>query len=204
MRGAHRAGLSLGTQVLQSPPTYRRWVGSPMGIRRGRVVEVRQEWFGTNDACELCKKANSQGAKVSPSANDSVTDIGVGLPSRYAIILVVDLVESVRLMQEDEAGVIQRWQTFSTTSTKPRYPLGGRLVKNLGDGLMAEFRPRRKPWPLRPRCTAGWQLGARRWPRGAARPSGRAARREDLRRGDRYLRHRRQPGSARLHPGRSR
>jgi len=78
---------------------------------------------------------------VSPSANDSVTDIGVGLPSRYAIILVVDLVESVRLMQEDEAGVIQRWQTFSNHVQEATLPaFGGRLVKNLGDGLMIEFK----------------------------------------------------------------
>src|SRR4029079_16811615 len=35
------------------------------------------------------------------------------LPSRYAIVLVIDLVESVCRMQEDEGGVIQRWQLFS-------------------------------------------------------------------------------------------
>src|SRR6185369_6730541 len=65
----------------------------------------------------------------------------VGLPSRYAISLVVDLVESVRLMQEDEAGVIQRWQTFSNHVQEATLPaFGGRLVKNLGDGLMIEFK----------------------------------------------------------------
>ncbi len=78
---------------------------------------------------------------MSPSANDLLVDSGMGLPSRYAIILVIDLVESVLLMQEDEAGVIQRWQAFSTRAqqmTLPRHR--GRLVKNLGDGLMAEFQ----------------------------------------------------------------
>ena len=105
---------------------------------------------------------------MSPSANDSVTDIGLGLPSRYAIILVVDLVESVRLMQDDEAGVIQRWQTFSNHVQEVTLPaFGGRLVKNLGDGLMAEFKTAAEAVALRPRCTAGWPLGARRWPMGS-------------------------------------
>lgn len=78
---------------------------------------------------------------MSPSANDSLVEPGLGLPSRYAIILVVDLIESVRLMQEDEAGVIRRWQAFSTRVQQETFPRHrGRLVKNLGDGLMAEFQ----------------------------------------------------------------
>jgi adenylate cyclase len=62
------------------------------------------------------------------------------LPSRYAIVLVIDLVESVCRMQEDEGGVIQRWQLFSAfvnETVLPRH--AGRLVKNLGDGMMFEF-----------------------------------------------------------------
>ena len=56
------------------------------------------------------------------------------------IVLVVDLVESVRLMEADEPGQVQRWRSFvSRTSEQllPRYR--GRLVKSLGDGLMVEF-----------------------------------------------------------------
>ncbi len=78
---------------------------------------------------------------MAPGPNDSSVDNTLELPSRYAIVLVVDLVESVRLMEADESGVIQRWQAFSqfvNTTVLPGYD--GRLVKNLGDGLMLEFK----------------------------------------------------------------
>ena len=59
---------------------------------------------------------------------------------REKVVLVADLVGSVSLMQRDELGVIQRWEAFVahvTTSVLPGND--GRLVKSLGDGLMAEF-----------------------------------------------------------------
>lgn len=66
-----------------------------------------------------------------------------GLPeltrARRAIV-VVDVVESVRLMQEDEAGFIERWRRFVhqvRTEVLPKH--GGRLVKSLGDGMLLEF-----------------------------------------------------------------
>jgi len=55
-------------------------------------------------------------------------------------IVVVDVVESVRLMQLDEAGVIDRWRRFVNevrTEVLPAH--GGRLVKSLGDGMLLEF-----------------------------------------------------------------
>jgi len=55
-------------------------------------------------------------------------------------IVVVDVVESVRLMQANEADVIDRWRRFVNevrTEVLPKY--GGRLVKSLGDGLLLEF-----------------------------------------------------------------
>jgi adenylate cyclase len=55
-------------------------------------------------------------------------------------IVVVDVVESVRLMQEDETGFIERWRRFVgevVVEVLPRH--GGRLVKSLGDGLLLEF-----------------------------------------------------------------
>jgi class 3 adenylate cyclase/tetratricopeptide (TPR) repeat protein len=64
----------------------------------------------------------------------------VELPSRHAVVLVVDLVESVRLMAIDEKGVIGRWQAFLAEVQHAILPnTGGRLVKSLGDGLMVEF-----------------------------------------------------------------
>ena len=64
----------------------------------------------------------------------------VDLESVVRAILVVDVVESVRLMQEDEQGTVRRWLSFAdhvTTRIVPAH--GGRLVKSLGDGLMVEF-----------------------------------------------------------------
>ena len=55
-------------------------------------------------------------------------------------IVVVDVVESVRLMQEDESGFIDRWRRFVhavRTEVLPAH--GGRMVKSLGDGMLLEF-----------------------------------------------------------------
>lgn len=55
-------------------------------------------------------------------------------------LLVVDLVESVRLIQEFESEVIDRWRRFvaeARSTTLPRH--AGRMVKHLGDGMLVEF-----------------------------------------------------------------
>jgi adenylate cyclase len=55
-------------------------------------------------------------------------------------VVVVDVVESVRLYEEDEEDTVRRWQAFVgevVTRLLPQH--GGRLVKSLGDGLMLEF-----------------------------------------------------------------
>ncbi len=55
-------------------------------------------------------------------------------------VLVVDLIESVRLMQADEDAVVARWRHLvsrTRTALLPRYQ--GRLVKSLGDGMLLEF-----------------------------------------------------------------
>lgn len=55
-------------------------------------------------------------------------------------IVVVDLVESVRLMQLDEAGVIDRWRRFvHEVRHQVLPPFEGRMVKSLGDGMLLEF-----------------------------------------------------------------
>ena len=77
---------------------------------------------------------------MSPGTYGSSGGPELELPSRYAVVLVVDVVESVRLMQEDEAGVIRRWQAFSAYADEVLKRHEGRLVKNTGDGLMAEFK----------------------------------------------------------------
>ncbi|MDM0045709.1 adenylate/guanylate cyclase domain-containing protein [Variovorax dokdonensis] len=63
------------------------------------------------------------------------------LQTRSAVVLVIDLVESVRAMEADELGVVQRWQAFCAEVNQYILPpLQGRIVKSLGDGLMVEFQ----------------------------------------------------------------
>jgi class 3 adenylate cyclase/TolB-like protein len=55
-------------------------------------------------------------------------------------VLVADLVESVRLMEEDEDDVVRRWRALVERVAADVLPAhGGRLVKSLGDGFMVEF-----------------------------------------------------------------
>lgn len=55
-------------------------------------------------------------------------------------VVVIDLVESVRLIAHDEEGTIRRWQRFvHEVATRLLPAHGGRLVKRMGDGLMLEF-----------------------------------------------------------------
>ncbi|MBT2300917.1 hypothetical protein J7E70_10615 [Variovorax paradoxus] len=78
----------------------------------------------------------SSGNKKMPSFDDP----GFSLQRHRKVVLVVDLVESVSLMQADELGVIARWQAFLAHVNQLVLPAHeGRLVKSLGDGLMVEF-----------------------------------------------------------------
>jgi class 3 adenylate cyclase/TolB-like protein/Tfp pilus assembly protein PilF len=59
---------------------------------------------------------------------------------RWAVV-VVDVVESVRLMELDESKHIDRWRRFVDETVRDVLPpLHGRLVKSLGDGMLLEFR----------------------------------------------------------------
>jgi class 3 adenylate cyclase/tetratricopeptide (TPR) repeat protein len=56
-------------------------------------------------------------------------------------VLFVDVVESVRLIQQDEEGAVRRWRSFVDHVVHRLLPGNeGRLVKSLGDGLMLEFQ----------------------------------------------------------------
>ncbi len=58
---------------------------------------------------------------------------------QHKVVLVIDLVESVRLMAANEAAVVDRWQGFMRFATQCVPEHRGRMVKSLGDGLLAEF-----------------------------------------------------------------
>lgn len=56
------------------------------------------------------------------------------------VLLVMDVVESVRLMEQDQDSFVQRWQQFVQHVEQKILTLqGDRIVKSLGDGLMLEF-----------------------------------------------------------------
>jgi adenylate cyclase len=70
------------------------------------------------------------------SANGVSTD---SIRKQRRVIVFADLVESVRLMQHDEAGAIDRWRRFAAEVRGQLLPaLGGRLVRTAGDGLLIE------------------------------------------------------------------
>ncbi len=59
---------------------------------------------------------------------------------QHKVVLVMDLVESVRLMADNEAEVVSQWRGFMHhASTQVLPTCRGRLVKSLGDGLLVEF-----------------------------------------------------------------
>lgn len=74
------------------------------------------------------------------ATNDPATSFP-GLPFQaFKVVLVIDLVESVRLMAGHEAAVVARWRAFMDDAAQRVLPQHrGRLVKSLGDGLLAEF-----------------------------------------------------------------
>lgn len=67
-------------------------------------------------------------------------DLWAGVQRERRAVLVVDVVESVRLMLADEPGQIERWRRFVDEVLREVLPAGGgRLVKSLGDGMLLEF-----------------------------------------------------------------
>ena len=55
-------------------------------------------------------------------------------------VVVVDVVESVRLMQQHEDHVIDCWRRFVDDVATHLLPMhAGRLVKSLGDGMLLDF-----------------------------------------------------------------
>ena len=68
------------------------------------------------------------------------TDPSFDATRRTKVLMVMDVVESVRLMEQNENDFVARWQSLVEQAERQLLPLhGGRLVKSLGDGLMLEF-----------------------------------------------------------------
>jgi class 3 adenylate cyclase/TolB-like protein len=83
---------------------------------------------------------NEEEKQVGRIVQSDVRGAGVGLVRQETVVLLVDLVESVRLMQEHEAVAVRRWADFVHTVNAEILPRHrGVLVKSLGDGLLARF-----------------------------------------------------------------
>lgn len=84
-------------------------------------------------------KSRDDTAGVGPERSGPA-DAGAGLVLQPTVVLLMDVVESVRLMSENEAATVHRWTEFvrlATSEILPRHR--GSLVKSLGDGLLARF-----------------------------------------------------------------
>ena len=69
----------------------------------------------------------------------SLVELNQTLNRGTKVLLVMDVVESVRLMEADENGFVQRWQQLRERTKQLLQEHDGRMVKSLGDGLMLEF-----------------------------------------------------------------
>jgi adenylate cyclase len=88
----------------------------------------------SDDAADKDERQTARTALASARGADAA------LVRQETVVLLVDLVESVRLIRENEAGSVRRWADFVrtvTTEILPRHR--GTLVKSLGDGLMGRF-----------------------------------------------------------------
>lgn len=65
--------------------------------------------------------------------------LAFALPRFTKVLLVMDVVESVRLMQVDESEAVLQWRTIADHVERVLPKYHGRMVKSLGDGLMLEF-----------------------------------------------------------------
>ena len=67
-------------------------------------------------------------------------ELPAALTRNTKVLLVMDVVESVRIMEQDQDDFVRRWQQLVEHAEQQVLPLhGGRIVKSLGDGLMLEF-----------------------------------------------------------------
>jgi TolB-like protein len=83
-----------------------------------------------------------------------------GVKRRLAAIVAADVVGFSRLMGEDEAGTLARLKSLRKDLVQPEITGGhGRIVKLMGDGLLAEFSSAVEAV----RCAIGIQQGMAEW-----------------------------------------
>ncbi len=92
-----------------------------------------------------------------------------GVKRRLAAIFAADVVGFSRLMGEDEAGTLARLKTLRKDLVQPEITGGrGRIVKLMGDGLLAEFSSAVEAVRCAIAFNKAWWGGRRTCPRSAA------------------------------------
>jgi adenylate cyclase len=73
------------------------------------------------------------------STGEQKNEMLLRLNRQHKVVLVMDLVESVRLMEGDEVGTVANWQSFLEHATVVIPVANGQLIKETGDGFVAVF-----------------------------------------------------------------
>jgi adenylate cyclase len=83
---------------------------------------------------------NTESLSAAEPPSPAAFDIESLSPRQQRVVLVCDVVESVRWMEHDEDNAITRWSQFATRVREELVQaFGGRVVKSTGDGLLMEF-----------------------------------------------------------------
>jgi class 3 adenylate cyclase len=92
---------------------------------------------------------------------------------KLAAILAADVAGYSRLMGADEEGTHERLKTLLRQLVDPKIKEHrGRVVKNTGDGLLAEFSASSMRYAAPPKCSGQWLTAMPRRLRTSASPSG--------------------------------
>lgn len=87
------------------------------------------------------QNSNTESPSAAPEPSSAAFDINSLLPRSQRVVLVCDVVESVRWMEHDEDNAITRWSQFAAAVRSRIAPAhGGEVIKSTGDGLMMEFQ----------------------------------------------------------------
>lgn len=84
---------------------------------------------------------NTESPGPADAPSSAAFDIEALSPRQQRVVLVCDVVESVRWMEHDEDNAITRWSQFAAAVRSSIAPAHcGEVIKSTGDGLMMEFQ----------------------------------------------------------------
>ncbi len=84
---------------------------------------------------------NTDTPSAAEPSSPAAFDIEALSPRQQRVVLVCDVVESVRWMEHDEDNAIIRWSQFAAAVRSRIAPEhGGEVIKSTGDGLMMQFQ----------------------------------------------------------------